>query len=101
VLASIREVETIRFVPTGSVVVGIFLSVACLAMLVYYIHDMSRAIEAPNVIQRSADDLADAIERLFPKSLGKETPENMLTKRSRTLPNSSAFKVTANQVGYL
>lgn len=71
VLASIREVNDYAFVPTASVIVGILLTVICLATLIYYIHDMSQAIQAPNVIQHSADDLDDAIERLFPESFGE------------------------------
>ena len=76
VMASIREVNDFAFVPTASVIVGILLTVVCLVTLVYYIHDMSQAIQAPNVIQHSADDLDDAIERLFPERFGKATDDS-------------------------
>ena len=72
VLASIREVNEAAFVPISSVIFGIILTVICLGTLVYYIHDMSRAIQAPNVIRQSANDLDKAIERLFPEEFGEE-----------------------------
>lgn len=76
VLASIREIGEFSFVPTVSVTVGILLTIVCLATLVYYIHDMSRAIQAPVVIQSSADDLDAAVSRLFPERFGAEAKED-------------------------
>jgi uncharacterized membrane protein len=70
-LASIREAEAYRFVPTTAVAVGIMLTIVCLATLIYYIHDISNAIQAPNVILSSATDLDVAIERMFPDRLGE------------------------------
>lgn len=109
VLASIREVTDLQFVPTASVVVGILLTVVCLGTLVYYIHDMSRAIQAPNVIQSSAEDLHDAIERLFPDSFGEQIPgaesndpedESALDSIGEKLSEAS-FKVPGGRTGYV
>ena len=108
VLASIREVNDFSFVPTASVIVGILLTIVCLATLVYYIHDMSHAIQAPNVIQHSADDLDDAIERLFPQSFGKEVdgdatrqqPGETALKEIEDTLDEPAFSVPCTRVGY-
>jgi len=81
VLTSIREVGDYSFVPTLSVITGILLTVLCLATLVYYIHDMSQAIQAPNVIQQSADDLDNAIDRLFPESIGHQSGDDSLNRQ--------------------
>lgn len=70
-LASIRELEGYSFVPTTAVVVGILLTIVCLATLIYYIHDISNAIQAPNVILSSATDLDVAIDRMFPERIGQ------------------------------
>jgi uncharacterized membrane protein len=72
VLACIREVEGFSFVPTLSVGVGILLTVVCLATLIYYIHDLSYAIQASSVIDKSADDLNASIKRLFPTKIGDQ-----------------------------
>lgn len=103
VMASIRELEAIQFVPSTSVAMGILLSTLCLAMLVYYIHDMSRAIEAPNVIQRSALDLHDAINRLFPESIGQERADSRDGCKSSEIstPDGTEFNVGVDVVGYL
>lgn len=75
-LASIRELEGYSFVPTTAVVVGILLTIVCLATLIYYIHDISKAIQAPNVILSSAADLDVAIDRMFPEPIGEPAEEN-------------------------
>lgn len=75
VMASIREIEDFSFVPNISVLAGILLAVVCLMTLVYYIHDMSKAIQAPQVIQSSADDLHESINRMFPTRIGDPTED--------------------------
>ncbi|QEG24667.1 DUF2254 domain-containing protein [Mariniblastus fucicola] len=108
VLASIREIDGQAFVPAASVVVGIMLTVVCLATLVYYIHDMSLAIQAPNVIQHSADDLDEAIERLFPAGIGEHAEENDAGQFDESALESAEEKlgeclllINCGKVGYL
>lgn len=98
VLASIREVNDYAFVPTASVIVGILLTVVCLGTLVYYIHDMSQAIQAPIVIQQSADDLDDAIERLFPQTFGKEANEAGQQGAVESEPDETELKTIAKRL---
>ena len=109
VLASIREVSGKSFVPTASVSLGILLTVVCLATLVFYIHDMSRAIQAPNVIKHSADDLHAAIDRLFPEGFGEEVHEDASKQQldatafrsiDETL-SAPQFSVVCAKIGYL
>ena len=71
VLSCIREVNNYVFVPTLSVGLGIVLTVVCLSTLIYYIHDMSYAIQASSVIDKSAEDLDAAMKRLFPVKIGQ------------------------------
>ena len=109
VLASIREVNDLNFVPTASVVAGILMTVVCLGTLVYYIHDMSRAIQAPNVIQSSADDLDDVIARLFPDSFGEQVPgfatqkqlEETSFKAIQEKLSKPTFSVEGKRIGYI
>lgn len=101
VLSSIREVDGTHFVPVTSVGMGILMSAICLATLVYYIHDMSRAIEAPNVIQSSADDLHQAIERMFPESVGKSANSPQAEPSNINIDTTDDFKVMSDQIGYV
>ncbi len=103
VLASIREVEDYRFVPTTSVVMGILLAILCLSTLIYYIHDISNAIQAPSVIQSSAHDLGKAIDRMFPERIGEDGDQEVDSKRivdSGIDFQNPDFSVQFNRAGY-
>ncbi len=109
VLATIREVDGYQFVPTISVATGIVLTVICLATLIYYIDDISTAIQAPNVIQSSATDLQAAIDRMFPTKLGesrgkkggdKRTDDEAYRQLERELQQPNLV-VECDEVGYI
>ena len=109
VLACIREVNDFSFVPTLSVGVGILLTVICLATLIYYIHDMSYAIQASSVIDRSASDLNASIKRMFPTRIGEEaktstaeeTPEDVELRTSEPSLDDKLCTSECDQVGYV
>ncbi|MFK7769060.1 MAG: DUF2254 domain-containing protein [Mariniblastus sp.] len=109
VLTSIREFNDYVFVPTTSVIIGILLTVVCLGTLVYYIHDMSQAIQAPNVIQQSANDLDNAIERLFPGTFGKQVARDATKEQLQSTSLKSIeenldepdFSVACTVAGYV
>ncbi len=65
VLQSISAVEGGVFVPRTAVAVGIFLAVASLFVLIYFIHHISTSIQAGNVIAAIGVDLDRAIDFLF------------------------------------
>jgi uncharacterized membrane protein len=73
ILRTIRGGETDVFVPHISVLVGLILAVASLAVLIYFIHHIARTIQAPNIIARISDELNDKIEQQFPAKVGIET----------------------------
>ncbi len=58
-------------VPYISVTLSVFFALASLGVLIYFIHHASRSIQAPVVISAVADDLLEAIDRLFPAGMGK------------------------------
>lgn len=57
-------------VPQLSVSVGIALSVLSLLVVVYFLHDMANAIQAPHILASLARDLDAAVDRLFPARIG-------------------------------
>ncbi|WP_447968132.1 DUF2254 domain-containing protein [Nitrospira sp. M1] len=61
------------FVPFLSITVALFLAVANLGVLIYFIHHMAVSIQAPHVVALVAADLHNAIRRLFPDSIEKDT----------------------------
>jgi uncharacterized membrane protein len=56
--------------PNLSVALAIVLAVVSLGVLIYFIHHVSVTIQAAHVIAVVGDELARAIERLFPQKLG-------------------------------
>ena len=102
VLACIRETENYSFVPVTAVGVGILLTIICLTTLVFYIHDISNAIQAPNVIQSSALDLDRAIERLFPSQIGEPDADAASNSSPQSIDlNKSVISIDSDRVGYV
>ena len=102
VLASIRETESHQFVPTTAVGVGVLLTIVCLSTLIFYIHDMSNAIQAPNVIQSSANDLDKAVVRLFPTRIGEASEDS--SENSNREPDKLGepiLVIDSDDVGYV
>lgn len=60
-----------EFAPYISVTVAILLALASLGVLIYFIHHVSRTIQAPIVIAKVAEDLLRGVERIFPEKLGE------------------------------
>ena len=96
VLSSIRDFGE-GFVPTLSVFTGILLTVVCLITLIYYIHDISYAIQASSVVDRSAIDLHKAMKRLFPKQMGSSGKED--SERQTNHAGASTDREWEKQLG--
>ena len=64
------------FVPFLSITVALFLAVASLGVLIYFMHHVSVSIQAPQVVALVASDLRDAIVRLFPDEIGERKKRN-------------------------
>ena len=102
VLTCIRETENYSFVPITAVGVGIVLTIVCLTTLVFYIHDISNAIQAPNVIQSSALDLDKAIDRIFPSQIGEPIDEaSDKTAHQPTELGKPELAIDSDRVGYV
>ncbi|MDK3162063.1 DUF2254 domain-containing protein [Kamptonema cortianum] len=71
VLRSVRGSDYDVFVPQTSVTVGILLSLLSIGVLIYFFHHVSTSIQASQVVGEVNRDLKQAIERLFPKKVGR------------------------------
>ncbi len=104
VLTTIRELDY-QFVPVLSVLMAILLTIICLATLVYYIHDMSCAIQAPDVIESSSQALHVAIKRMFPGKIGDppdpESPVHRIPDQITNQLPRPAVTVQAQSTGYI
>lgn len=102
VLRTIHGEDYNLFVPQLSVTIGIVLAIASIGVLIYFIHHASTIIQASHVIAGVADELDDAIDRLFPEEIGQTEPE----KHSAIAAIPKGFEVQAGSIpsahtGYL
>lgn len=102
VLRTIRSGGT-EFVPQLSVTLGIALALASLGVLIYFIHHSAVTIQAPEVIATVAEDLTDAIDRLFPEKLGRPAAagEDDLRPEVARQFEREAQKILCSESGYL
>ncbi len=75
VLRTVRSVEEISFVPYLAVNIGLLLTVASLAVLIFFIHHISQAIQADNLIADVGGDFFRMLPQWFPKPVGEAQPE--------------------------
>jgi uncharacterized membrane protein len=71
ILRTVNGTEEHQFVPHLSVTVGLLLALAGVAVLIYFVHHAAASIQAEHVIAAVARDLSDAIDRLYPESIGR------------------------------
>ncbi len=71
VLRTINGIAENEFVPQIAVTCGIGLAIASIGVLIYFIHHSAASIQVDNVISKVGFELDDAIDRLFPKQIGR------------------------------
>lgn len=74
VLRTIRRAEEALFVPNLSVALGVLFAVVSVGVLIYFIHHVSVAIQANEIVARVGTELIAGIERLFPEHIGRGVP---------------------------
>ena len=77
VLRSVRDVsqngQQAAFVPAVSVTLAVIFALACLGLLIYFIHHMARAMQAAVVVDRVVADSLPLIAKRFPAGIGIPT----------------------------
>jgi uncharacterized membrane protein len=104
VLRTIRGEENQVFIAHISVLIGLGLAVVSLAVLIYFIHHVSQAIQAPNIIARISDELAAKIEHQFPAEVGKEITPTLDEAQQKALFERIAQEsaiIATRESGYL
>ena len=91
--------------PHLSVMVAVGLSVVSMVMLIVFIHHISTLIQAPNVVAAVAQDLDDAIVRLFPEKIGSPAeahqPDASSAREQEETIDQDAAVVPARSEGYI
>ena len=74
VLRIVRTVEGDEFVPSIAILGGLVLGVFGICVLIYYIHHISRSIQASQIVAVVYRETLRSVESLFPEDLGDEEP---------------------------
>jgi uncharacterized membrane protein len=100
VLQTVTQGEQ-AFVPHVSVTAALFLTLASLGWLVYFIHHVADSIQADTVIAEVAEDLRAALDRMYPRLAARE-PATWATRPvpADVLAAPSAF-IRAPKGGYV
>jgi len=95
VLRTVRVKSDGNFIPYISITCGMALAVASIGVLIYFIHHVSTAIQAENVIARVGHELMSAIDQHFPE-VAQKSPSQLDIQR-----RDSFQAVRAPKSGYL
>ena len=83
------------FVPAISVTVAIVMALISVGFLIYYIHHITRSIQAGVIIERAKADTLAMLNEVFPEDDGGTLPEPPL------LPEALAYQVRMESGGYV
>ena len=98
VLRDVRDADDLLFAPHLSTALAIGLFLCCLAMFLAFIHHTARMIQAPEIIRSVADDLAEAIERIYPAGVAEppgDAPDDL------SFGEQPRATVRLREIGYL
>lgn len=104
VLRAVNGTDEHEFVPHLSVIIALLLTLASLGVLIYFIHHTSHSIQAETVVNSVGNDLREAIDRLFPESLGDDAAAAGRPPSAATLPagfDAGSRPVPATESDYL
>ncbi len=103
VLRTIRGTDAATFVPFLSVTVGLLFAVTSVAFDIFFVHHVSNAILADNLIARVAAELREGIDRLYPDEVGVGE-KDLAERKGRDLPprfDAEALTISSKVSGYI
>jgi len=100
VLRTIRGGDEQTFVPSLAVSVGLILAFIGIAFLIYFIHHISKSIQASSIIARVAQETIEAVDQLFPQELGVDGDEDGDELRA-SLDPQPWVSIHARKSGYI
>lgn len=107
VLRTVRSGDDSIFVPYISVNLGMLLTLASLAVLIFFIHHVSQSIQAETLISEVGEEFQKALPVLFPEHIGQpqDTSQSTLESTSDTVPKPEQWRmagaVGSDTTGYL
>lgn len=101
VLRTIRGGDEGAFVPSLAVLGGLFLAFVGIAFLIYFIHHISKSIQASSIIASAAQETISAVDHLFPEGTDEEGGEDTGGRPLMPPANQSWIAIPARETGYI
>ena len=101
VLRTIRGVDEGEFVPSVAVLLGVLLAIGGVGILIFFIHHIASSIQASSILASVADETIEAVDRLFPASLGHRPADNEKDELVLLLPERTWQTIPARGNGYI
>ncbi|MGA7876394.1 MAG: DUF2254 domain-containing protein, partial [Desulfoferrobacter sp.] len=101
VLRTIRGGDEGAFVPSLAVLAGLILAFVGIAFLIYFIHYISKSIQASSIIAGAAWETIAAVDHLFPEALDEDGAEDRNGKLWTLLADQPWSAVPAGKTGYI
>ncbi len=102
VLRTVNETEDNEFVPHVAVTCAIVLAIASIGVLIYFLHHAASSIQVDNIVHQVGNDLKDAIDRLFPETIGRDFTDS--EAETVNLPadfNRNSYPINTKDSGYI
>lgn len=90
--------------PYWGTFVGLVLAVCSLGVLIYFIHHIAVAIQAPHLIAAVYEELEEGMNNLFPERMGKEKEkenDTQILHQVRVKLETDSHEILAETSGYL
>lgn len=100
VLRTIRGGEDGVFVPALAVLVALVLALIAICFLIFFIHHIAASIQATSIIETTARETLNAVDRLFPAGVGVVAAEALRERGPDALPQEWT-RIPANKTGYI
>ncbi|MDZ7622817.1 MAG: DUF2254 domain-containing protein [Candidatus Competibacteraceae bacterium] len=101
VLRVIRGGDEGAFVPSLAVLVGLILAFVGIGYLIFFIHYISKSIQASSIIGIAAQETLAAVDHLFPQELGEDAEEDADGYLVRSFAGQAWSAVPACKTGYI
>ncbi|MDY0064738.1 MAG: DUF2254 domain-containing protein [Steroidobacteraceae bacterium] len=101
VLRTIRGEGEQQFVPGPAVTVALLLAIIGVGFLVYFIHHIASTLDPGRILASVHDETVEAIDKLFPQTLGARAPAASVAKASYRLDQRTWRTLGSRRTGYI
>lgn len=101
VLRVIRGGDEGAFVPSLAVLVGLILAFVGIGYLIFFIHYISKSIQASSIIATAAQETLAAVDHLFSQELGEEAEEDADGYLVKSFAEQAWSTVPSRKTGYI